>query len=432
MVKISEIRNWLDNLRGHYTPLTIMGEEESREEISLYQEERDADLLGEISIPLPITSLSDDYEWRYFIDGSFHLIPIKTVEINGAHVPIHVAHIVVGATVRKNKIVRPYRKIDAIVLIAPIYYIKRVSNFPAINVDEKFTLNKKGDIYLKIKKWSSPDRIFVSDSAISLSLNRGLIIEHKDLTKIGLLRRKARDRALVLMRILELGLAIDIAEELGDDAKGMIVMDGPLALPFKYCRLVRKDLKRVMDINENTIGDKEKAYRYLRRLLGVVKNVYYVPKEGIGKLALRGHSLISTVYRFVSIISEEDYDKHPRDSVSRYFLSAYLNPRVEIKTEIYKYWSPLAGFIRLDIPIPAIVDLNEQWERYDFQPNLTNPNSNHYRAIQEILKHAVAERYPIPRSTSYRALTEYYPLFETEQWVKASLMDKYELRALFV
>ena len=121
MVKIDEIKDWLEDLRGHYTPLTVTGEEESREDIGLYQEERDAEAIGQISVSLPVSSLNPDYEWRYFIDGSFHLIPVKTVEIDGGYIPIHVAHIVAGATVRKNKVVRPYKKVEAVVLIAPIY-----------------------------------------------------------------------------------------------------------------------------------------------------------------------------------------------------------------------------------------------------------------------------------------------------------------------
>ena len=87
----------------------------------------------------------------------------------------------------------------------------------------------------------------------------------------------------------------------------------------------------------------------------------------------------------------------------------------------------MAGIVRIDIPLPVIANEDELWYDATFTPNIGTRHSHHHNNLKNILEHAFIERYPIPRGDMLRTLTEYYPIYETELWIKSQLKDVSEL-----
>ena len=92
--------------------------------------------------------------------------------------------------------------------------------------------------------------------------------------------------------------------------------------------------------------------------------------------------------------------------------------------------SVTGGLVRVDIPIPAIVDYNPEWNTPNFQIDI-NAGSIHHR-LEAILQGIIAERLPLPTiSRPHRLLTELYPINEAERLLKSRLRSHEELRLLF-
>jgi len=388
----------------------------------------DAEHLGDIQVPEVATT---EVIWKFFIDGVQQTVPVCLIPIGNLRIPVYIAHLIAGATQRVNSRLVPFIKREAIILYFPLEGLRSVStNLPnplILNTPPFPKLDRTGNIYEKIK--NAEHRIEVSfwtDISVKLSQRQGeeVDLDPSQLSAIGAIRKAARDRSRVLLRIMELGIIWEIARQNILKENEFMIIDGPVFLPFKYATLASQRLANLMDSTGEQIGDSSNLYSLLCHLLGAVKSVEVIPTQGLASALSSGPNFVIPIYLFSTTV------KGARDEVSRHTLACFVWLRREVCREISPIWSPASELTRLDIPFPAIVDpkVDDKWYTSDFRPNIQQ--GNHRQKLEAILKTIVAERWPVPETFPHRMLTELYPIAETERWLKANLLSEQELRRL--
>mgnify|MGYP000663306805 CR=1 FL=1 len=168
----------------------------------------------------------------YFIDGTLRTVHIGDIECRGIHVPIFLSQIVVGATFRVNGEIRPFRVLNKFVILAPSRALS-ANNCYGIYLPSSIILDYTGGFYVKIM---NNDILFTDTSLKFQSINGQprVSIKPEEIAGTGELRSKARNRARVIMRIMELLLAYEISRQ---DRRSPIIMDGPIGLLLPYSRL---------------------------------------------------------------------------------------------------------------------------------------------------------------------------------------------------
>jgi hypothetical protein len=366
--------------------------------------------------------------FRFFVDGVQRTVPVAEVTVNNVRVPIHLSHLIVGAMerVRPELRLRPFITREALVLIFPYQALQAADPAWSARRPPGRELSSSGGIYEAVKSGD----LSYSDTSITLRLGSdgrpGILLQAGDLIRTGEVRRKGLDRAKELLRIMEVGLLWELRQQYPDD---WILLDGPVAPPLKYGRLVEPTLQGLEEIARPDI-----AFDFLRRVVGAVKRVQIVPAAGLEVALSSGSSFVIPVYRFGGHggegVIEED------DAVAKEILSAFLWLRRELAGEISALWSTVSGLARFDIPIPAVFDdrkMRNNWNTLEdnaIETSLASPNSTERQRLEELLRAIVIERWPVPTATAIRMLTELFPIAETELWLTSQLLSVYEMRSV--
>jgi len=359
--------------------------------------------------------------FRFFVDGVQCTVPVAEVTVNNVRVPFHLSHLIVGAMERVGRELRPFIAREALVLIFPYQALQAADPAWSTRRPPGRELSSAGRIYEAIK---SGDALY-SDTSITLRLDSAgrpsVLLQAGDLIRTGEVRQKALSRAKELLRIMEVGVLWELRQQYPED---WILLDGPIAPPLKYGRLVEPVLQGLEEIARPDI-----AFDFLRRVIGAVKRVQIVPAGGL-ELALNpGPPFILPIYRFGEVIEEDD-------AVAKEILSAFLWLRRELAGEISALWSTVSGLARFDVPIPAVFDdtgMRNTWNTLDeetLMTRLADSSSAERPKLEELLRAIVIERWPVPSSTATRMLTELFPVAETELWLTSQLRSVYEMRSV--
>ena len=364
--------------------------------------------------------------FRFFVDGVQRTVPVAEVTVNNVRVPLHLSHLIVGAMERIGTVLKPFIAREALVLILPYQALQAADPALSARRPPGRELSSSGGIYEAVKSGD----LSYSDTSITLRLGSdgrpGILLQAGDLIRTGEVRRKGLDRAKELLRIMEVGLLWELRQQYPDD---WILLDGPVAPPLKYGRLVEPTLQGLEEIARPDI-----AFDFLRRVVGAVKRVQIVPAAGLEVALSSGSSFVIPVYRFGGHggegVIEED------DAVAKEILSAFLWLRRELAGEISALWSTVSGLARFDIPIPAVFDdrkMRNNWNTLEdnaIETSLASPNSTERQRLEELLRAIVIERWPVPTATAIRMLTELFPIAETELWLTSQLLSVYEMRSV--
>ncbi len=419
--------------RGMYSPVF----EERAEDIRVANIPEDRlERIYEIDNVIP-----QEIDRVYFVDGTLRTVNLGGHDIvcNGINVPIFASQIVVGATVRENRQLRPFRYISRLIIMAPSNALSG-ADCHSIYLPDDITLDYRGDFYRKIM---NSDILFTD---ISLRLQTTIqgnpisSIKPNELIGTGKIRRAARNRAKVIMRIMELLLAYEISRQNKDD---LIVMDGPIGILLPYSRLtgvINLDLDEYPS-DKYTPRAQSELYNLLNNVIGIVKNVVRIPSD------LRINSGIQ-FYSFPSVsglVKSEDEENIDEDDLRSYIIAGYMRLRPNILREIPIVWSLASALIRIDVPLPVIIEpsLSDKWLSF-FKQRVDQTNlplvriiSDYIRSstysqqrLSQIASYVASEAYPIPSTSPHRMLVELYPIAETEYWIKSKLLSPEELVSL--
>ncbi len=358
--------------------------------------------------------------FRFFVDGVQRTVPVAEVTVNNVRVPIHLSHLIVGAMERVGRALKPFIAREALVLIFPYQALQAADPAWSARRPSGRELSSSGGIYEAVK---SGDLLY-SDTSITLRLGSdgrlGVLLQAGDLIRTGEVRQKALNRAKELLRIMEVGVLWELRRQYPND---WILLDGPVAPPLKYGRLVEPTLQGLEEIARPDI-----AFDFLRRVIGAVKRVQIVPEGGLEVALSPGPLLVLPIYRFGEVIEEDD-------AVAKEILSAFLWLRRELAGEISALWSTVSGLARFDVPIPAVFDdtsMRNTWNTLGeetLMTRLADSSSTERQRLEELLRAIVIERWPVPTSTATRMLTELFPIAETELWLTSQLRSVYEMRS---
>lgn len=373
----------------------------------------------------------------YFVDGTLRTVHIGDIECRGVHVPIFLSQIVVGATLRINRELRPFRVLSKFIVLAPSRALS-ANNCYGIYLPENVTLDYNGGFYTKIMN----NDILFTDTSLKFQSTNGrphISIKSDEIVGTGKLRSKARNRARVIMRIMELLLAYEISRQ---DRRSFIVMDGPIGLLLPYSRLTGVINLHVEEFpsDKYTPQAQRDLYELLSKIVGVVKNVEIIPADILPQQAVLFYS-----FPHVSGLVKDPEEEVGRDDLRSYILAGYMQLRPTLLREIPSIWSLASALIRIDIPLPAILEnsLSSSWLTYFKQlmdqtkSPLTNVisdyiNSRSYpqQRLLEIASYIAGEAYPVPSTSPHRMLVELYPIAETEYWIRSKLLSADELVSL--
>lgn len=416
------VGEYLRRLNAIPLPMNVPSEEVAPDFI-VGVKPHDATQLAVMQIPEIATP---EVKFRFFVDGVQRTVPICQVPVGSFRVPIFIAHLIAGAMERVHDRLNPFLKREAIVLYIPLEGLRSIDS----SLSPPTTLAKfghGGNIYNLIMRLRQPRRIdFWTDISVRLSEAPGdeVNLGPVELSAVGAVRRAARNRSQVLLRIMELGVVWEIISRSIFNEDEFVVLDGPVFLPFKYAGLTSQQLATVMSSSGEQIGDPRQAYHLLSHLIGAVKQVEIIPAQGLAVALSLEPDLRVPVYLFSEMIRGVT-----GDLVSRHVVSCFVWLRRELNEEIPLIWSPTSGLARIDVPFPAIVDSRINWYSHDFHLDLSD-GSRSRRRLEAILRTVVAERWPIPEESPPRMLTELYAIAETERWLKGHLLPEQELRGL--
>jgi len=346
-------------------------------------------------------NVHDGLRWKYFVDGVKRSILFE-VTIDSIRVPFVLSHIIVGATRLRGSKLHPYKFYEAKVLIAPFSALRMYASANNIDFDlpQLPFLDYRGQILDKVQS----NHEFLSDTTLSLEDPPRRKVELVDLHAPGKLRGFASSRSLAIMRILELGVIWDIIK---DGVEGFVLLDGPLLLILKYSRLVTDELMGLQDVTNRTL-----AYDVLSKVVSAVKTIEVIPGGAIETVTTSPPNVLR-----IPIYKTSDF---VNDRMASYFLSAFIWLRRELSQQLSTIISPTSGIIRLDIPFPAIVDMNEKWFERDYKLDILSTLK--YKKLTQIICEAIRNRWPVPPLVDYhRLLVEYYHIRETEYWLRSKL-----------
>ena len=415
----SQFSQYISSIGATVAPFTILPEE-AAPDVGVGVRTASSQPLGYIPIqtdPRPIIN------FRFFIDGVQQTVPVFTITVNGVSVPVMASHLIAGAMERRNSRLVPYYYIEALVLLIPLtaLYAAGWQGPPPPGIK----LDHHGNFYNKIEQSNRQGKPLFSDTGEMLEKFPTPTIGPSDLYASGNIRRKARDRASVILRVMELSVLWKVVSQANLAEDDAVIIDGPVRMPFRYSRLVEDGLAPLENFANASTANLNLFNMFFSKTIGVVKRIEVVPVEGLDRIFQINRTYNAALYLFDELVPSA------RDEVSSHIISAFLRLRPELLSELQSIWSPVSGLIRLDIPFAAISTPNDNWADPSFQPNIS-PSSYHYSRLQNILETALAERWSIPESTPHRILTEYYAIAETERWLSAMLLEPLEIRALFI
>jgi post-segregation antitoxin (ccd killing protein) len=416
---LEDFNEYINRLRGR--PLAHLGvDEETAPDIAiaLTTTEKPTPPLSVFEIdPSTITTQVD---FELFLDGVQKTTPIKLCTIEGGlEIPIHLIQCVAGICERRGGRLFPFFHFGPLQILAlPFRAIRDVDpSFPRPPGEEIGPQRFLYDFLMKnVSKalWVDTSVPF-SQFGKSKDLDPyEAALKGRDLVSMGELKRRARDKAVVITRILELGMFKEARTKYGEK---WLVCDGPIAPLLKYSGDVSADLSGLQNLS-----DPYKAYELLKGAVGVVKSVQIVPDQGLQECFRGGRGKFRIpVYVMRELVKGVD-------AVGRAILSGFAWLRGELISELGTIWSPASGLVRFDIPYPTFIEKGEDWYLEGFKPDLNNPTIR--SKVEGILASLISERWPHPSAWGSRVLVELYPIAETEAWLHSLLLPSQELSAL--
>jgi len=415
--RLTSLKGYLENAGANPLPPSDIPEERAPDLPTATSSSAAREMARAEIVPFPEGPIL----FRFFVDGVQRTVPVAEVTVNSVRVPFHLSHLIVGAMERVGRELQPFIAQEALVLIFPYQALQAADPAWSARRPPGRELSSSGRIYEAVQ---SGDSVY-SDTSITLRLGSdgrpGVLLQAGDLIRTGEVRQKALNRAKELLRIMEVGVLWGLRQQYPND---WILLDGPVAPPLKYGRLVEPTLQGLEEITRPEI-----AFDFLRRVIGAVKRVQIVPQGGLEAALNPGPPLVLPIYRFGEVVEEDD-------AVAKEILSAFLWLRRELAGEISALWSTVSGLARFDVPIPAVFDdagRRNTWNTLDeetLMTRLADSSSTERQRLEELLRAIVIERWPVPTSTATRMLTELFPIAETELWLTSQLRSVYEMRSV--
>ena len=378
-----------------------------------------------------------------FVDGVTRYRIIGAINIRDVHVPLMIAHIIAGAMKTEDKKLRPYKKKELLIILFPFGAASNLigqsilpGDFPVLEND----VIKFSDLM------SSEERdVVFSDTTLTLGrlpapsgLIRRTLLTGNDLVASSKVIKTAKNRLAEIRRTLELALVLNIVGNAKDNE--LVIVDGPVAPLFKYIGLIDPNLRSIVR-GLNDRKNAADAYDILKNIVGVVKKIVKIPGDLTSNLINNAGNVSNAhIYLWTKVI--EDQEEGGEDSyIATYVLSAFFMLRKELLTENYPVFSPTSGLVRVDVPLPVIMNkddwvnwvINNHEEVNDVGRDAIRQlvHNETYRAgLTKVLNIIYSLRYPVPSTTPYRRLVELYPIYEVEQWLKSNLLSKYELATI--
>ena len=378
-------------------------------------------------LEIDLRDLPGEPIFEFFVDGTESTWVIAQYEMPGLPpLPIIMGYAMAAACNRKADI---KIRCECCALVFPhtalanylTNYLKKQSLPDPRNMLQ--SLDSSGDFYNKCKQrtlLSIPVPVFFIDSARSFEKTENQRSEPElfpnDLFALGKVRRVALDRIKAVRRSLEVGIVKELRSTKDNE---WILVDGPLQrmLFSMYGRLTDKNLTYLDS------GD-PRAFDFYKRVVGLVKEVRKIPADpsiaDVFKYDSTSGKVKVPIYRIRDV-----YDNF------KHLVCAYLLLRPELLEREYIAISPTAGLVRVDIPIPSIVDdYNPNWTGEDFIHEKINEKDVQER-LEQIVASILALRYPLPETLSiHEKLTELYIIHQLENKMKALGLDKDRLRSI--
>ncbi|BDC18221.1 hypothetical protein [Acidianus sp. HS-5] len=430
-----ELRKWIkDNI--HRFPNLGFADEDPEEEYVAQDTITDSELIDTLNLS-EMPALSKNL---IFVDGVMRYRVVGIMNVQSIQVPLVIANMIAGAMKLENKELYPLKKKELLVAIFPFGAASKLIGHSIL----PFGISVIESGFVKFGNFiTNPDReILFSDTTITLGeykdqneqLTRRTLINESDLIASSKIISTAKNRIKEILRTLELALVIDITKTITDN--DLVIVDGPIAPLFKYAGLVDLNLRGIVR-ELNKVKNAADAYNILKGIVGAVKKVVKIPSTLTTNFS--GITNEAYIYLWTKLIDDQVEGKE-ENYIATHILSSIFRLRGELISENYPVFSPTAGLVRLDIPLPAIIDKNEwinwinkNYEEVDDQGKITikqllqNNVNNSRSKLAEILNIIYSLRYPIPSSTPYRNLVELYPIKEVEDWLKAHLLSKYDI-----
>ena len=395
------------------TPVVGIPEEESEElEASIDIIKTSSTLVDVLEIDLKHIE-ENCINFDFFIDGVERTHVISQITIpNNPPIPVVASHVVSGA-LGIQKDLRDY--IECCLLIFPHQAVMEFLNLHGISIPLP-QLDYSGDFFTKCRQYSlvySKPTFFI-DSSWKLEKRGERSINKEDLPALGKIRRIALARVDVVRRSLELG---EVSHIRSINPNSWILYDGPLVRPMflAYGRLAKNNLEYLTTTERRT-------FNFLKRIIGVVKEVRRIPTERIYEAFDYDASR--------KIIKVPLYRIYDNDHA--HLVHAFMMLRPELFEIEPVAISPTAGLIRVDIPIPAILEeYDPEW--FQFSPNIDNKIRRNIDKVEAIIKGILKLRYPLPETSSiHRILTELYHIHVVESYLKNVLLPSNDLLRYFV
>ncbi|MGC8696597.1 MAG: hypothetical protein ACP5UD_09370 [Conexivisphaera sp.] len=384
----------------------------------------------ELSRAMEDCSFSGPPEKSIFIDGTLSTVRVRDIQCGGYIFPLFVSNIVVGALERIKGALRPLDKIILYVLLIPDNLLLTKCGIPSLVPDNvpRLDWHGVGEFYKTIVKHGSSSLIF-SDTARRMDGKQKL----EAMPIPGIMRRYATDRAKVLMRTTELAMLYKLHER-GLSKDHIIFMDGPIGLLMPYFGLL------------GLPSSDDKVFDLYRNVIGLVKNVIMVPYD-----IMTVKSDEFKLYFFTEIAGlenkklenkkeDEEELERKRDHVRDNVFSWYYRLRLPLLGQFTDIWSSASAFIRADIFASFL--LGEEY-RGSWPSKLGSQDKNEVKRmiesdqyarqrLRDLICYVKAEAYPVPPTYEmHRMLVESYGIYETERYIKSSLLRPVELVARF-
>ena len=414
---MGELYEWLKSLKGSPVYPGIPCEELSPE-LTTVTETGAADLLKVYKFDL--SSLQADEFIRFFVDGVQRTAIVQELNLLSPPIPVVASHIIAGAFERENNEVRPAIIRELLVLLFPRSALmqKFGDNVPKQMYNVPIpTLDSTGDFYVKASQsqLGVETNIFFVDSSITFEKTPKPSIEPSELIAIGKLRGIALNRISAIRRALEVGIVMELRKKYPKD---FICIDGPLArmMFLIYARLADSHFEYLSDLS-----DSQKSFEFLQKVLGVVKEVEFIPRTGL-EHAFNTDAINIPIFQIIDPEKMEQF---------RHLICCFIWIRPELRKFIPISGTMASGLIRVDVPIPAICDYVPSWlNPNEFRPDLNNSSSS-CKKLEGILKAILRERLPLPSTHSHhRLFVELFPIAEGERILKSRLMSHEELRLI--
>jgi len=421
----SAFGEYLNRIGAREVPSLLLPEEHAPD-LSTASSSRPADLIHSLDLS-DVASFevpSGDGGFRFFIDGVQRTIMLRILDIESPRgttlqVPIHGVDLVAGAMQRCGPTLQPYLVRSVRVLLLPFYALREIDSVrfaepPGVELDP--------DVIDFIYPELISERSVFSDTAVPLERGRRSRLSGSDLLRVGELRRRAVNRAKVLLRITELGVLEEVRTASNED----VLVDGPIGPMFKYYgTIVSSGLAGVSRLDKP--GAAAVSFDFLSHIAGAVKNVMIIPQEGVG-VVLDPSRVRIPVFRFSDVL-RADESASVDDEVYKAVFCAF----VRLRPEVPGLWSPIAGLTRLDIPAPAVLDSGQR-ARENWVDEVVNQEGqlsllpSERDKLQKRVQAYFSLRWPLPGMFGGRAYTELYAIAETERWLRGQLLHPYELR----